>query len=471
MPAKTDHRLRIGFFVLATLLTLVRAAEAPHPLMGATRDQVLQKLGGPKSQLEAGSRNVLLYQNERIVLRDNLVVEVEPLASSAVRPAPASSAEVPPPTGAVSPSRISDAGRTAGVAPVSSQATVAPLETAALQASANEPKVEIKLVRPPSANYTRPIGSAQEANPAPTPLPVAVTPVPVPPAAPPVVRPVQTQSAPAPAVEPAVAPKQEPAVKILDDTGGQQARRENQATEQAKSEKLAAETAAKEMKAKAIEATRRRLNDANARGAEESPLSPMLLLGIAAVVLGGFGFLIWRWRQRRIELAATSVQNTPVAPGGGAVAVSLAAGSTFNDDYLSQLDSGRFEILVAAYFNKTGVVASRSKAGQGTVAQIRISWKGEPKPFAGVWCIAAPEGAIEAEALRPMLAELETDQIRRGQVVTTGIFTAGAKQFAAEKHLTLLSGEAFLEKLNALPESARKDIHNSVLAGQNVLST
>lgn len=462
MPAKTAHRVRIGSLVLASLLTFARAAEPPHPLIGATRDQVLQKLGGPKSQLEAGSRTVLLYQNERIVLRDNLVVEVEPMGSVMVRPSPAPSAEVTVSTGGGSPARAVDVNPSPAVAPAATSAAVAPLETAAMQAGGNEPKVEIKLVRPPSANYTRPTGPSPEVNPRPPQVTAPANPLVATKPVAPVAEPASAAANPKPAAEPVVAPPPENVAKKSADEA---------AAEQARAEKLAAEAAAKEMKAKAIEATRRRLKDANAQGPEESPISSTLLIAIGAVVVGGLGFVIWRWRQRQFELAATSVQNTPVAPGGGTAVASLAAGSTFTDDYIGQLDPGRFEILVSAYFNKTGVVASRAKAGQGAVAQIRISWKGEPKPFAGVLCIAAPEGAIEAKALMPMMAELEADQIRRGQVVTTGRFSAGAKQFAVEKHLTLLSGESLLEKLNALPESARKDIHNSVLAGENAQPT
>lgn len=460
MPAKTAHRVRIGCLVLASLLTLVRAAEPQHPLVGATRDQILQKLGGPKSQLEAGSRTVLLYPNERIILRDNVVVEVEPISSLPVRPAAVPSAEVTVSTGGGSPARAQEPIGSPVASSTPTPASVAPLETAAMLGGANEPKVEIKLVRPPSANYTRPTGPAPETiSVAPAATPVVVSKPNPPPT--PVAQPTPVTVVSPTAVEPAGVSAPDVAKKSADEA----------AAEQAKADKLAAEAAAKEMKAKAIEATRRRLKDANAQGPEESPISSTLLIGIAAVVVGGLGFFIWRWRQRQFELAATSVQNTPVAPGGGSAAVSLAAGSTFTDDYLSQLDPGRFELLVSAYFNKTGVVASRAKAGQGAVAQIRISWKGEPKPFAGVLCIAAPEGAIEAKALMPMMAELEADQIRRGQVVTTGHFTAGAKQFAVEKHLTLLSGESLLEKLNALPESARKDIHSAVLAGENALPT
>jgi hypothetical protein len=185
----------------------------------------------------------------------------------------------------------------------------------------------------------------------------------------------------------------------------------------------------------------------------------------AAVIVGGIGFFIWRWRQRQLELAATTVSNTPV--GSTVTAPPIPPkGATFTEAYLAQLDPARFELLVSAYFSKTGMVAVRAKAGQGSVTQIRISWKGESKPFAGVLCITNPSAPIEAKAMVPMVAELGAEDIRRGHVITTGRFTAGAKQFATEKQLTLLAGDALLEKLNGLPETARKEIMNIVITGQ-----
>ncbi len=461
MPAKTPYRARIGFCVLAALLTLVTAAEPAHPLMGATRDQVLQKLGGPKSQLESGSRTVLLYQNERIVLRDNLVVDVESIASGSSRPLPVPLpvpvAEAIAPVVVGSPALPSEPVSAATLPTV----PVAPVGTAANLGAASEPKVEIKLVRPPSANYARPPNSQAEttpslnpvaAAPAPAPVPVVAAAEPVPPV--PILK-----SAGESSVQVVSAPIPEPARKRADEV----------AAEQANAEKMAAEKTVKEMTAKASEAARRRLKDANAQGPDESPVSLNLMLGFAALAVGGVGFVVWRWRQRQFELSATSVQNTPVTPGAGAA--SLSAGSTFSEDYIRRLDAGRFEVLVLAYFNKTGVVASRARARPGAVTQIRISWKGEPKPFAGVFCLPDPAGPIEGKALSLLVAELEADQIRRGQVVSTGHFSAAAKQYAAEKHLTLLAGDSLLEKLNALPESARKDIHQSVVAGENALPT
>ena len=132
---------------------------------------------------------------------------------------------------------------------------------------------------------------------------------------------------------------------------------------------------------------------------------------------------------------------------------------------MTKLEWKRFEELVTSYYSKTGVVAARTKAGPAKPVHIKISWKGESRPFAYVQCLAHPEGLIDAGPILELVAALATDDIRRGYVVTTGKFGVNARDLAEEKHITLLSGDIFLEKLNALPDSARAEIMHEITAG------
>ena len=77
----------------------------------------------------------------------------------------------------------------------------------------------------------------------------------------------------------------------------------------------------------------------------------------------------------------------------------------------------------------------------------------------------SPGGLIDPKPLQALVAALAADDIRRGYVVTPGKFNVVARDLADEKHLTLLPGDVFLEKLNALPSSARAEIMQSVSAG------
>ncbi len=432
------------------------AEPAPHPLVGATSDQVRRQLGEPRSQLGAQDRQLWIYPNERLTLRGGVVVEVQ--VAGAVPAAGGSTAEkatprpTPPPAPAASAPAAPAAVPPAGVAePAAAKASPPPpAERSSTPPVAPSPaplpaKVEIKAVRPPGAGFSVPVRPA-----APTPAPVPAVP-----AADPVARPSSVPAAPE--VTPGLPAPGAPEEQIF---------RERAAAEQAKADKVAAEAQVREMKQRALAAARRRMEEARIQQAEEGIIPLRLVLGVAVVTLLGVVFLGWRWWQRRLQLAATAVANTPVPAGGTSPAAPADVDPTFSEEFVAGLTPHQFEHLVAEYFNRTGVVAQHLKPGRGAVAQIRISWKGDPKPFAGVFCIAAPVGPIEAKALMPLLAELEHEEISRGHIVTTGTFSAGARHLAEERSLTLLGGEAFLEKLRSLPESARREIRRTLQAGQ-----
>jgi hypothetical protein len=103
-------------------------------------------------------------------------------------------------------------------------------------------------------------------------------------------------------------------------------------------------------------------------------------------------------------------------------------------------------------------VAAPTNAGPDGAVQIKISWKGEPRPFAYVRCVSNAAGLIDVKQLNELSAVLAADDIRRGYVVTPGRFTPAARGLAAEKQLTLMPGDVLLEKLNALPVAARKEL-------------
>ncbi|MEO6246233.1 MAG: restriction endonuclease [Opitutaceae bacterium] len=420
------------------LLLSVRAAEPVSPLMGATLEQVMVKYGEPKSQITVGDRLIVFYPKERLVLRGGRVIEVEQLAAEPVRrpePPPAASA----PSNPAAPGTTANAADApAGTAPAPAGTTGQPnAPVLVAPAPMPEPKVEIKLVRPPSATGAR------------DPLPLApVKPEPV-------------------VVEPVAPPVLLPEVK----KGPTKAELAAQAAAQAAEVERAAEQAAKNKREKVTSSAVRRLDFAEGSALEDEATPTWRYALLVLVVVGGAGFFIWRSRQRQGELAATSVANTPVKPKMATSAAAPTAAparpkeTLFSADFLSGLDAARFETLVAAYYSKTGVVARRASGSAAGPVKIQISWKGEPRPFAGVLCLAAPSASIDVEPLRDLFEALTKENIRRGHVVTTGKFAPTARDYAAENQLTLLPGDAFLEKLNALPDSARAEIMRSVIPG------
>lgn len=199
----------------------------------------------------------------------------------------------------------------------------------------------------------------------------------------------------------------------------------------------------------------------------ESIFSFRTYLISAVIIISGIAYLIWRRRERQLALSATTVSASPFVTQPAAA----APGTRFTGELISKLEWKRFEELVAAYYNRTGVVAARTKSGPASPVHIRISWKGEPRPFACVQCISHPPALIEAKPVQALIDAIAAEDIRRGYIVTTGKFSVPARDLAEEKHITLLSGDIFLEKLNALPEPARAELMRDATGGDYVTPT
>lgn len=434
---------------LMTAMAVLAEEPSLASLMGANRQQVLARLGEPKSNLVAGNREVLLFERERIVLRNNIVVEADLLPAEPVRLPPP-----PEPAEAVAPAAT---GATdAPAAGTSAPPDEAPAEPAPSRPAARPPvrpaapagnaPLEIRAVRkagaPRPVSATPPPDSVAPSSDRPAePVSQPATPSPAPSTAtPPVAIPAQ------PAVTPAAAP---PSVAPLGTS--------TPATpETAPSpDRGVAETTPSPPPVSTEPLARRPVVEP-----EVEAITTQTYVIAFIVIAGGAGYLIWRSRQRQLELAATAVSRAPFAATPAA-----ATGARFGADLLGKLEWKRFEELVAAYYSKTGVVAVRTKSGPASPVHIKISWKGEPRPFAYVQCIAHPPGLVDAKPLHELVSALAADDIRRGYVVTTGKFNVPARDLAEEKHITLLPGDIFLEKINALPDAARNELMQETTTG------
>jgi hypothetical protein len=492
MPLKFAVGVRACCLAAALVLVSARAADQ-RALIGATREQVLARFGEPKSNIVAGNREILFFPTERVVLRNNVVVEAEELASdSAPRRATtadagttgASSANATPATPKTLPAPNDSSANTAkstGTTTTTESATqTTPAPTAA---PSPEPQVQIKSVRPPSVNYVRAPVKSEPAPAAPTALaapkktanePVAAatatsTTVPSTSVAP-ATKPAQPPTEVPPAAAPSVAPPSASPTSSENQTTEPAVVAPNAAAESAsKPEPVAAspvKSVPKSTKKKAV-VLRPASGEPEIPDPTESIFTAQTYVIAFVTILAGAGYLWWRYKQRQIAMVATAVSNSPFAP---AVAAS-GSGTRFTPELLGKLEWKRFEDLVAAYYNKTGVVATRTKTGPNSPVHIRISWKGEPRPFACVQCIARPAGLIDATPIQALADALTAEDIRRGYVVTTGKFSVAARDLAEEKHFTLMSGDIFLDKLNALPDPARAELMKDVTVGDYMTPT
>lgn len=485
MPRVFLNSLRALCAALALVFVLSAFAEqskAPS-LVGNTRDQILARLGEPKSQIKAGAREIMFFAHVKLTLRNDVVVEAEAIgdeppakhAADSAPGAPTSATAPVAPSGAASaanqpqgenPVRAS-ATPPSGVAPAAATgaadaAGAAKLGVDAVTSRPTAPpdeQLEIRFVRSPAAaaklaakqppapavataaaGTAPPTGSSQKRASTET-APGAAEPVAGPAVA--VGTTVPAATAPA-ATRPSAASEPEaPSVE----------------PEAPTATAVAAPPAPIDAKKKAAIRRRWRLR-AEAEGTDDAvSLLTVQTLVLAAAAAGCVGYLLWRRAQRRLELAATALSSSPFAPAAAPDTTGL-----FSAELLAKLGSKRFEQLVAAYYAKTGVVAERTGAAPSAAVHIKIFWKGEPKPFAGVQCHANPPALIGAKPLQDLFAALSAAEIRRGYVVTTGRFNVEARDFGEEKHFTLLPGDIFMEKLNALPSMARADLLKEIAA-------
>jgi hypothetical protein len=492
--------------VLAGLLVAAAfAGEVPHELVGLKQEQVIRRLGEPRSQMQAGNRLVMLYPRERITLRDGVVVDVEVFAAEPARrptvpaPSPAPVVAVPvapplpaapavfppsvapgvvaPPTPAPAAPTVGPQGPVPGPGPATAPAPAgAPPTPATAMPSARpelpltsepESRLGIKLVRPPSARDSGaapPPPSSSPATPetqSPAPAavadPRAATP---PPSAvrPPVAATASSPAAPAAPIPAATAPPPAPPASFTALPAESPREIAERAMRGAAPTKKAEPPADRRKDTFSSKLLRDRLDRAQATATEESGF-PWIAVGIGVAVLAaGVGFLVLY--RRRSGGADQPVPATvrDVAPSGLGGIGAARDRTSFTTATLAKLEWKRFQEVVEAYYYKTGVVALRTRAGPQSPVHIKISWKGEARPFACVRCISQARGPIGPVPLEELLAVLDAEKIRRGYVVTSGVFNAAARELAERKQLTLMSGETLREKLNALPESARAEL-------------
>ncbi len=425
--------------VVFTLAVSAQPAAKPASFVGSTRDQVIAKLGEPKSNLKAGAREVLFFPHVKLTLRNGVVIESEEVSDESGLKRASETAPAPAAPPAPTPQQLAAAAALAAnpevtnpqpAHPVAPDPTVtapkptpvAPLEIKSIRSTPAGPKAA---VHPPSAASV-----ATTANPAPVaPKTGAIG-----------------TTEPNPDGTKALIVTTRPAV--MPDAQHSTVVEEISVTEPAP------EKPRVDPKKKASLRQRWRLRrDAETEDETVQIFSVQSYVIAAVITFGGAAFLWWQWTQRKLALAATAVSQTPFESSAP-----VDTTAQFTAELVAKLSPKKFERLVAAYYTKTGVVAERTNAAPGSPVHIKIFWKGETKPFAGVQCHSNPPLLIGPKPLQELFDALSAADIRRGYVVTNGKFNVEARDTAEEKHFTLLSGDIFLEKLNALPPMARAEL-------------
>lgn len=195
-------------------------------------------------------------------------------------------------------------------------------------------------------------------------------------------------------------------------------------------------------------------------------LLPIVLIICAAIVL--IGIAIWLILQvGKITESGDMPSQSQVLDGKSLV----APPAQITSDLLTELEWRRFEILVTAYFRKTGFMAERNRVGADGGVDIILTRPGEPAPCACVQCKAWKTYKVGVKPVRELLGVMAADKIPEGYFVASGEYTFEALNFAQGKPLTLISGRQLLDMLGQLPETDRADILKEVTVGDYTTPT
>lgn len=149
------------------------------------------------------------------------------------------------------------------------------------------------------------------------------------------------------------------------------------------------------------------------------------------------------------------IRELPPAPAPGVWSVAL----------LQALEWKRFELLCASYYGERAfrVTPVASAAGAGCAAL--LYYRQLAQPVAVLACRAMGSRPAGVKVVRELHDLMEVHGVGKGICHVTGDYTAEAQRYAAARRVQLVSGEAFVASLLALPAPVQQALLQLVTAG------
>jgi hypothetical protein len=211
-----------------------------------------------------------------------------------------------------------------------------------------------------------------------------------------------------------------------------------------------------------------------------------LFVGVVAVLVIALlvliGGLIWRRFRRSSEMPVA----TPTAPATAPQAafqkpstnraihsaISPAPSARrWTRELLSELEWKRFELVVAAYTRELGYDAVLTRVGADGGVDIEVREKGGSQRIMVVQCKAWDAYKVGVKPLRELYGVMAADKVANGAFFTTGDFTTEAIAFARDKHLDLVDGAEFLQRIQSLTTEQQSRLIDIATAGDYTTPT
>jgi hypothetical protein len=125
---------------------------------------------------------------------------------------------------------------------------------------------------------------------------------------------------------------------------------------------------------------------------------------------------------------------------------------------LRALEWKRFEIVCGKYFEMCGFVAKTNRCGPDGGVDIHLFKDGSQRPDVAVQCKAWSTYKVGVKTVRELLGVMTADRINQGTLITTGLYTNEARQFAQGKEIELIDGEGLLQRIESLTSEQKAEL-------------
>lgn len=142
----------------------------------------------------------------------------------------------------------------------------------------------------------------------------------------------------------------------------------------------------------------------------------------------------------------------------------------WDDTILKIIEWRRFEIVTKEFLNMAGFVASETKTGADGGVDILVHKKDNPESKGIVQCKSWNTYKVGIKVVRELFGIMAADRISMGMVITSGVFTSEAEEFAAGK-MKLVDGRGFLEHIRKLPAEKQQHLLDIALEGDYTTPT
>lgn len=157
-----------------------------------------------------------------------------------------------------------------------------------------------------------------------------------------------------------------------------------------------------------------------------------------------------------------SEPTVPTAPQTSVTEVAEAVAPQLSLQLLRHLEWKRFELLVQRYYETGGLRVTGVAGGVGFNLQLHRG--DEAQPFSLVHCHPSEGRPVQLEAVTALAAEARDSGVEV-VFVTSGNFSPGAQAFAQTKRISLITGDTFTARFNAVAPKRRAEILDEVMAG------